>query len=370
MSADNGDVRNTTSDTAVQSAHPRREILRRAAIGAGALALGGAAAGAPALARSGSFGILRSRPKLVLGWGGATCEAPMYTAYHKGFFAAEGLDVELYRVTAGYNTSDLLSSAKIDASPGILFVFLKPIEQGADIRIAAGLHGNCLRLVVAKNSGIKKAADFKGKSIGVGSLGDAGMSMFTLLLAENGVDPQRDVTWKVYNPTLFGAAIDKGEIQAVAAPDPFAYILVLQGKATQVGNNVLGLFGNTAGLTVHRFCCTVALSGKLVRDRPKVAAALTRAWLKGSRYAGAHTHEVSVIETSNKYVALPQPTVEKLLNSYLWIPSATLVKQDILAGARSFKQSGFLDANTNPDKLAQVAYVNIFQAAGESVPVF
>jgi NitT/TauT family transport system substrate-binding protein len=344
--------------------------VRRAGIGAGVLALGGAATAGPALARSSVFSVLKSRPKIVLGWGGATCEAPMWAAYHKGFFAAEGLDIELFKVTAGYNTSNLLSSGKIDGSPGILFTFLKPIEQGADVRLAAGLHGNCLRVVVAKNSGIKKAADFKGKSVGVGSMGDAGMSLFTLLLAMNGVDPLKDVNWKVYEPTLFGAAMDKGEIQAVAAPDPFAYILVLQGKAIQVGNNLLGLFGNAAGLTAHRFCCAVALSGKLVRDQPKVAAALTRAWLKGSRYAGSHTHELSVIETSNKYIPIPQATAEKLLNSYLWIPSATLIKEDILAGARSFKRSGFLDANTNPDKLAQAAYVDIFKLAGEPVPTF
>jgi NitT/TauT family transport system substrate-binding protein len=370
MSADQPSERAITPETTSQPTLSRQALLRRAGIGAGLLALGGAATAAPALASSGVFSVVRARTKVVLGWGGATCEAPMYTAFHKGFFAAEGLDVELYRVTAGYNTSNLLSTGKLDGSPGILFTYLKPIEQGADVRIAGGLHGNCLRLVVAKNSGITKAADFKGKSIGVGSLGDAGMSMFTLLLAENGVDPQRDVSWKVYNPSLFGAAIDKGEIQAVAAPDPFAYVLVLQGKATQVGNNILGLFGNAAGLTAHKFCCAIGLSGKFVRDQPKAAAALTRAWLKGSRYAGGHTHEASLIETDNKYVTLAQPTVEKLLNSYLWIPSATLIKDDILAGARSFKQSGFLDPNTNPDKLAQVAYVNVFKLAGEPVPTF
>jgi ABC-type nitrate/sulfonate/bicarbonate transport system substrate-binding protein len=96
----------------------------------------------------------------------------MYAAYHKGFFAAEGLDVELYKVTAGYNTSKLLSSGTIDGSPGILFTYLKPIERGADVRISGGLHGNCLRVVLDKNSGITKASDFKGKAIGVGFPGD------------------------------------------------------------------------------------------------------------------------------------------------------------------------------------------------------
>jgi NitT/TauT family transport system substrate-binding protein len=344
--------------------------MQRAGIGAGALTLGGSVIAAPALAKSSVFSILRSRTTVVLNYGGATCEAPLYAAYQKGFFAAEGLDVELYKTIAGYNTSDLLSSGKIDGTPGIVFAFLKPIEQGADIKITAGLHGNCLRLVVAKHAGITKAADFKGKSIGVGSLGDVGMTVFSLLLAENGVDPLRDINWKVYDPTLFGAAMAKGEIQAVAAPDPFAYVLVLQGQATQVGNNVFGLFGNATGLTPNRYCCGVALSGKVVRDRPKVAAALTRAWLKGAHYVAGHTHEVSVIETADKYVALPQPTVEKLLNSYLWMPSATRIAADVLAGARAFKASGFLDPNTDPAKLAQVTYVNVFQAAGEPVPTF
>jgi NitT/TauT family transport system substrate-binding protein len=370
MSVDQSEDRQSTSEATQEPTLSRRTIIQRAGIGAGALALGGSAIAAPALAKSSVFSVIKSRYKVVLNYGGATCEAPTYTAYQKGFYAAEGLDVELYKTTAGYNTSDLLSSGKIDGTQGICFPFFKPIEQGADIRITAGLHGNCLRVVVAKNSGIRKAADFKGKSIGVGSLGDVGMTVFTLLLAENGVDPLRDVNWKVYDPTLFGAALDKGEIQAVAAPDPFAYILVLEGKAIQVGNNVLGLFGNAAGLTPNRYCCGVVLSGKLIRDQPKVAAALTRAWLKSAHYVAGHTHEVSIIETSDGYVTLPQPTVEKLLNSYVWIPSATRIEADIIAGARAFKASGFLDPDTDPNKLAQVTYVNIFKETGEPAPTF
>jgi NitT/TauT family transport system substrate-binding protein len=348
----------------------RKTLLARTGVGLGVLAAGGVVKAVPALAQGRAPAFVKSRPTVVLGWGGATCEAPLYTAYHKGFFADEGLNVELYREGGSYDDNATLSSGKLDGAPGILFSRLKPIEQGADIRLAGGLHGNCLRLVVGKKAGINKATDFKGKTIGVDSLGGSAMSFFILLLALNGVDPQKDITWKVYDPTLLGVALDKGEIQAAAAPDPFAYTLILQGKATQVGNNILGLYGNTAGITTHKYCCTISLSGKLVRDKPKVAAAVTRAWLKGSRYAGNHTHEVSVIETKYKYVPLAQPIIQKLLDTYLWIPSATAVQQDILVGARSFKQSGFLDANTNPDKLAQVAYVNVFKLAGEPVPTF
>ena len=101
----------------------RREVLRRAGIGAGALALGGAATAAPALAR-GAFAVVRSRPKLVLGWGGATCEAPLYLAYHKGFFAAEGLDVELYAESATYDDIQGLSSGTLDGEQNLSLIHI------------------------------------------------------------------------------------------------------------------------------------------------------------------------------------------------------------------------------------------------------
>jgi NitT/TauT family transport system substrate-binding protein len=347
----------------------RREVLRRAGIGAGVLALGGAASTAPALAHS-AFGVMKSHPKLVLGWGGATCEAPLYLAYHKGFFTAEGLNVELYAESATYDDIQGLSSGTLDGEQNPAVYYFAALEQGAALHLVGGIHGNCLRLLVGTHSGIKTLADFKGKTIGTSSTGDAGMTFFKLLLIRNGVDPEHDISWKVLDPSAFGAALDKGDIQAVATFDPFGYALVLQGKATQVGNNLRGLYGNTAGLTPSRYCCNIALSGKLVRDRPKVAAAVTRAWLKATRYASQHTQETATIETQHKYIALSQPDVVKILSTYRWMPSATLVQADILAAARIFKESGMLNPNTDPGKLAQAAYANVFQLAGEPVPTF
>jgi NitT/TauT family transport system substrate-binding protein len=281
----------------------RREILRRAGIGAGLLALGGVAPAAPALARRGAFAVLKARPKVVLGSGGITCYAPLYTAYHKGFFAAEGLDVELYAESATFDAIHALSSGTLTGDQAPAFALFPSIEQGADIRLVGGLHGGCLRLLIGRHSGIRKAADFKGKAIG--APGSDVMLFFKLLLAENGVDPKHEVTWTMLDPSKLGAALDTGKVQAVATFDPFGYLLLQQGKAVEVGNNLIGLYGNPAGMGPNRYCCGVALSGKLVHDRPKVAAAVARAWLRGSRYAGGHIHEAAGIETSGRYIPLP-----------------------------------------------------------------
>jgi NitT/TauT family transport system substrate-binding protein len=346
----------------------RREVLRRAGLGASMLALGGVAPTAPTLVRGGAFAVLKSRPKVVLGSGGITCYAPLYTAYHKGFFAAEGLDVELYAESATFDFIHALSSGTLHGDQAPAFGVFPAIEQGAPIHLVGGLHGGCTRLLIGKHSGIRKAADFKGKAIGVS--GPDVMLFFKLLLAENGVDPKHEVTWTMLDPAKLGAALDAGKVQAVASFDPFGYLLLQQGKVSEVGNNLSGLYGNPAGMGPHRYCCGVALSGKLMRDRPKVAAAVARAWMRGSRYAGGHLHEVSIIETSGKYIPLPQPTVEKILHGLWFNPSATRIADDIRATAHNLKKMGLLHPSTDPAKLAQKTYANVFQLAGEPVPTF
>jgi NitT/TauT family transport system substrate-binding protein len=353
------DVNNNTpaaSDEPIgHAALSRKDLLRRAGVGAGALVLGSALGTAPVAARVAAPAVLRGRRTYRVAWAGATCEASIYTAYAKHLWAREGLDVKIVQLTP-QAILDALGSGKIDVSDGILYNWLKPIEQGADVRMAAGLHGGCLRLVVGAHTGIKTFMDLKGKTIGTDAFGGSGMTFFSVALAKSGINPSTDVRWRVYPPAQFGVALDKGEIQAVASYDPFPYLLTQAGKAVEIGSNMTGMFAN-------RFCCVVALHGALVRNDPKAAAALTRGLMNGSLYTGHHIVEVAHIEVQNKFVPVGVATVERLLRSYTWHPSATAIKPQILQGARDFKLTGFLDKKTDPQALARKAYVDIFKLA-------
>lgn len=215
-----------------------------------------------------------------------------------------------------------------------------------------------MRLVGGAHAGIKTFMDLKGKTIGTDSIGGSAMTFFSVALAKSGLNPTTDVNWRVYPPPQFGTALDKGEIQAVATLDPFPFLLVQSGQAMEIGSNMTGMFA-------RNFCCVVSLHGALVREDPKAAAALTRGMMNGSRYTGTHLHELATIEVQDKFVPVGVATVERLLSSYTWHPSATAVKAQILQGAHDYKLTGFLDKRTDPQKLAARAYVDIFKLAGE-----
>src|ERR1700758_5732077 len=114
----------------------------------------------------------KSTPKIVnsknvkIGFIGLTCEAPIFTAYEKGFFKEEGLDVTLVKCEWA-NYKDVLALGGFDVTHHLVMYFLKPIEQGLDVKFTGGIHRGCLRVQTPVNSKINSISDLRGKSIGV-----------------------------------------------------------------------------------------------------------------------------------------------------------------------------------------------------------
>src|SRR6266700_5577906 len=154
--------------------------------------------------------------KLKLSWNaGAVCLAPLPVAIEHGFFQKQNLDVELVNYSG--STDQLLeaiATGKTDAGLGMALRWLKPLEQGFDVKIAAGTHGGCMRVLSRVNSGIDKLTDLKGKIVAVGDLGGPDKNFFSIQLARQGIDPNKDVAWRAYPGNLLQLAVEKGEVQA------------------------------------------------------------------------------------------------------------------------------------------------------------
>ena len=138
-------------------------------------------------------------PKIRLAWTEvAACHSPLGFGVAKGIYAKHNLDVELfYQGASGQTLIQALATGKADAGAGLIGDWLKPLEQGFDVKLFVGSHGGCQRLLASQASGIKDIAGVKGKTIATYGIGAPPQVAFQVTLAKAGIDPETDVTWKV-----------------------------------------------------------------------------------------------------------------------------------------------------------------------------
>src|ERR1043166_5316183 len=153
--------------------------------------------------------------KIRVGYIGLTCEAPIFTAVEKGFFKEEGLDVSLVKCEWA-NYKDVLALGGYDITHPLVMYFLKPIEQGLDVKFTGGIHRGCLRVQAGTKTSIRTVQDLKGKRIGVPGMGTPPFIFANRVLGANGIDPSKETTWLVFPAGELGLALDKGEVDAVA----------------------------------------------------------------------------------------------------------------------------------------------------------
>jgi NitT/TauT family transport system substrate-binding protein len=339
----------------------RRSFLRTAgAIGVaaplGALSLGSFAARAAAPAVITGGGALK---KLKFATNAtAICLAPGYLAKEKGIFEKYGLDVEL--INFGGSTDALLeaiATGKADGGIGMALRWLKALEQGFDVKITAGTHGGCTRLVALKTAGIEKLSDLKGKVIGISDLASPGKNFFSILLQKEGIDPIADVEWRQYPGELLQLAADKGEISAIADGDPKAYFWLQDPKYVQVASNLDHGFEN-------RVCCIVGLRGSLIRDDLPTAAALTRSLLEAQDWTVAKPEDAAKAFLPN---APKDKSVEDLVGvlksqTHNHNPVGGDLKTEIALYAQELRDVQVFKHSTDPKQFADRVYADVLSA--------
>jgi len=112
----------------------------------------------------------------------------------KGIYAKHNLDIELYPFTSnGQTVIQALATSKADAGAGLIGDWLKPLEQGFDVKLFVGSHGGCGRLFASDKSGVKTLGDLKGKTIATFVMGASPQTVLQVSIAKAGVDPNADV---------------------------------------------------------------------------------------------------------------------------------------------------------------------------------
>src|ERR1700722_2317796 len=228
----------------------RRAWLRKTAWAAGAAAFGGTSLGLAVPLASAQTPL----KTLKLSWNaGAICTAPVPVAVKQGFFRKHGLQVEL--VNFAGSTDQLLeaiATGKSYAGVGMALRWIKPLEQGFDVKLTAGIHGGCMRLLAPKTAQIVDLQGLKGHTIGVSDMASPAKNFFAITLKKIGVDPDSQVQWRQYPANLLGEALKKGEVQAIADGDPTIWSIRESDHLVEVSNNLCGEYQN-------RVCCVLGV---------------------------------------------------------------------------------------------------------------
>src|SRR5437879_5671564 len=254
--------------------------------------------------------------KVRVGYIGLTCEAPIFMAVEKGFFKEEGLDVALVKCEWA-NYKDVLALGGFDITHHLVMYFLKPIEQGLDVKFTGGIHRGCLRVQASAKGGIYKVEDLRGKRIGVPGMGTPPFIFANRVLGANGIDAGKEIEWRVFPAGELGLALEKGEVDAVADSEPIGTMLLADGKVRNVADQAKDMPYK------DEYCCAVIVNGKFLAKNPKAAAAATRALLKGARWVEANPRAAARLSVEKKYLASNPELNTSAIGNLRYIPSVS-----------------------------------------------
>jgi NitT/TauT family transport system substrate-binding protein len=290
--------------------------------------------------------------KVRVGYIGLTCEAPIFTAVEKGFFKEENLDVSLVKCEWA-NYKDVLALGGFDVTHHLVMYFLKPVEQGLDVKFTGGIHHGCLRVQSAAKGNIKTIEDLRGKRIGVPGMGTPPFIFANRVLGSHGINPSKDITWLVFPAGELGLALDKGEVDAVADSEPIGSLLLQEGKVRNVADQA------TDKPYTDEYCCAVLANGKFLAKNPKAAAAATRALLKAAKWVQTNPGAAAQLSVEKKYLASNVQMNTIAISHLKYVPSVSGAEAAVKSAAAEMKKAGMLGESVNVEELATKAFAHL-----------
>lgn len=269
---------------------------------------------------------------LSLGFVPLNDAAPLIVARERGFFAREGLSVELSREVSWATVRDKLAAGALDGAH-----MLAPVPLACTLGLGlAGdpqpmiaplaLNRNGAAVTLSRRLGLPEAATAAeaGAALAeaVAARRAAGETPLTLAvvfpysmhnyllrywLAEAGIDPDRDVRITVAPPSRMAARLAEGELDGFCAGQPWNALAVEAGDG-QVAVRAAQVWQDGPEKVL-------ATTAAWAQRNPDVLQALLRALLQAAAWADApeHRHELAVLLAQPQYVGVDPWLIEATL---------------------------------------------------------
>jgi len=225
--------------------------------------------------------------KIVAGTlGGQAPLWPFYIAIHKGFFAAEGINLELNFAQSGAAVTQQLTAGSLDVALSVGITDpIHAIDKGAPLALIR-IVGNAAPYVLIGKPGLKTIADLKGKIVAVGQVSDITTVYFERMMAASGL------TKGNYDVISAGVAAARYAALKAGVADAALVLPPLNFQAAAAGYVMLGLASDYVknlpftGMAVRKpwAAAHVSLAKRLLAATDKSIA-----WLADASHRGEAT---------------------------------------------------------------------------------
>lgn len=262
--------------------------------------------------------------------------APLYLGIERGYFAAEGITLELTPIQSGNDAIVQLAAGNFDVALGGANAGLfNAVHKGLKFQIVAPLHSERPPLttpliISAKNDTIKTVADLRGKKVAVNALG-AGTEYWLNEALKTGGLTMADIQLEAMPFPNIAAALDSGQLDAAVMSEPFVTTAADQGLVKILKNDY-----------INGFTATYVFMSALATERPEVARGFLRAYIKASRELQGDYMTDELAGILEKYTKVPADMAKRLPLPQ-FDPDAKVPLADLQALQMYFMGRGLLD---------------------------
>jgi len=228
-------------------------------------------------------------------------QAKLFIAKELGYFAEQGLDVQLVEFTNSADGLAALRAGKVDFGSFGATAPLFHIAKDADIRIVSGIHDEDAGLITTaeKASQIKSVSDLKGRKVAVVRLSSGDAALRGRLL-ELGLTPGKDVQiFEIKSPPAVIEAVRAGDVDAGMVWEPHIV------RAQESGLKVIA---RSHDLLPGHPCCRLVVQTSYTNEHPKVIEGFLTALLKAEKYG--HDNRQGAVDIIAKFIKLDRSIVD------------------------------------------------------------
>ncbi len=255
--------------------------------------------------------------------------APMYVAIEEGYFAEEGIDLEL---VCGFG-ADKVMTAVLSGEADIGFMgsesSIYTYNEGANDYVInfAQLTQRAGNFLVARED-MKDFSwdDLVGKDVLGGRKGGMPQMVFEYILKQNGIDPAEDLN--INQNIDFGstaAAFSEGKGDFTVEFEPHATSLETADKGYVVAS-----LGEDSGYVPYT---AFSAKGSYIEENPEIIQSFTNALQKGMDYVEKHTPEEIAKVIAPQFEETELDTITKIVKRYY---DQDTWKQDLIFEKESF----------------------------------